>query len=80
MWREAVVKEMKYPIKLNTLASFLGAHGLSDIQIGVKYSSRLVTSLSREAKARYGGQSGLIIIEPEKTKRQKDAGLKFLGP
>jgi hypothetical protein len=80
VWREAIVKAMKVPIEWDALTALLRAYGLTDAQIGAKWTSQLVTGLSKEARARHGGtKAGTIIMEPEKTRRHKKPGTKFLG-
>jgi hypothetical protein len=52
---------MKSPIKWDTLVSLLKEFGFSDYEIGLKRSSHMIISLSKEARARHGNyESGRI--------------------
>ena len=78
-WRETVVKEMKQPIEWDVITALLRSYGLSDEQIGAKWTSQLVVSLCKEARARHKDeQAGTIVMEP-KTRRYKKRGGSFLG-
>jgi hypothetical protein len=60
-WKEDIIERMKSPIKWDTLVSLLKEFGFSDYEIGLKKSSHMIISLSKEARARHGNyESGRI--------------------